>query len=68
MGVSTERFGVVEPILCARARGGWLAVGTPESLLRIGVTAESRDGALEEFRSAVLRWEVLLDEHYATRD
>lgn len=68
MGVSTGRFGVVEPILSERACGGWLAVGAPESLLRIGVTAESRERALAEFAAAVRRWEALLDEHYQTRD
>jgi hypothetical protein len=67
MGVFTARFGVVEPIVTERACGGWLAVGAPESLLRIGVTAASRELALDAFAVTVRRWEALLDEHYATR-
>lgn len=53
---------LAEPVLIERACGGWLAVSKPESPLKIGVTAETEDGARMAFDRAVGEWSVLTDE------
>jgi hypothetical protein len=52
---------VVTPVLIRRARGGWLAVSPPNSVLKIGVVAESEVEARERFAEALVAWDRLRD-------
>lgn len=44
------------PKLIHRACGGWLAVSPDGACLRIGVTAETEDGARKRYQQTVARW------------
>ena len=46
----------MDPILKARANGGVLAVSPEGARLRIGVTADTKEDAVEMFRAAARRW------------
>jgi hypothetical protein len=68
MGVSTERFGLVQAVATERACGGWLVVSAPGSLLRVGATGDTEGEARAKFERAVRRFAALVDEHYRTHE
>lgn len=51
----------VHPETIKRRCGGWLAVSPVGQPLRIGVTAETEEEAVEEFCRSFSRWMELLD-------
>jgi hypothetical protein len=51
--------GAAEPRIIARQRGGYLALST--SGPRIGVAADTEDGAKALFYSTAARWREILD-------
>jgi len=49
----------VKPVLVARKCGGWLATTPNGWPLCIGVTAETAEGAEQEFSAALSRWAAI---------
>jgi hypothetical protein len=47
---------LVEPVLIERRCGGWLAITPRGWPLGIGVTADTRDAAVMQFREMLERW------------
>lgn len=50
----------VRPTLIQRPTGGWMAVSPSNSGISIGVDAQTKEEALERFRSVFSRWLEIL--------
>ena len=50
----------IPPRIIERRCGGWIAVSGPGAEIRIGVTADSKEGALKKFEAAMLDWQRTL--------
>lgn len=50
----------IEPKIRERQCGGWLAVSEANADLKIGVTADTEEGARAAFAQALIRWGKIL--------
>lgn len=61
MPIDQERIGGVSPKVRRRACGGWIAVSPRGTGLSLGVTAYTKEEALERFGFVLARWLAILD-------
>lgn len=55
------QVGRIAPEVRERQCGGWIAVSRGAAEIKIGVTAETEEGARTAFREALSRWERILN-------
>ncbi len=55
------QFARIVPAISERRCGGWIAVSGPDAPLKIGVTADTEEGARAAFAKAVTEWEAILN-------
>lgn len=51
----------IAPKVRERQCGGWLAVSEENAELKIGVTADTEEGARAAFSNALIRWDKILN-------
>ena len=61
MDLARERISDVTPKLRARDCGGWLAVSPKWARFLVGVTADTKEEAIEKFRSEFAKWVATVD-------